>query len=90
MKVFFQKIWSAFVNFLHKVSCSKWLYFIAGLVIAAFFYIDLHMTVCIVPVIFAGIFKEFFAIWIHGKGDWKNLAVTCAGGIVIQIMVLAA
>lgn len=88
MKEFIRKIWNAIVGFICKVPYDKWLHFIAGLIIAAFFCIDLKMVVCIVPVVLAGFLKEFFDLWTSDKFDWWDFAATCAGGLVIQIMAI--
>lgn len=71
-----------------KVPLDKWLHFIGGLIIAAFFAITLKMQVCIIPAIFAGFIKEFFGLWTTKEWDWWDFAATCAGGLVIQLFVI--
>ena len=46
------------------------------------------MTVCIVPVIFAGFIKEFFDKWTTQEWDWWDFVATCAGGLIIQLFVI--
>ncbi len=83
-----RKIWNWIVALISKVPYDKWLHFIAGLIIAAFFVIVLKMTVCIVPVIFAGFIKEFFDKWTTQEWDWWDFVATCAGGLIIQLFVI--
>ena len=59
-----RKIWDKFVAWLYKVPFDKWLHFIFGVLIAAFFACSLGMRACIVPVVFAGFCKEFFDLWV--------------------------
>lgn len=40
-----RKIWDKFVGWLYKVPFDKWLHYLAGLIIAAFFALALHMAV---------------------------------------------
>ena len=83
-----RKIWDWIVKQLYKVPFDKWLHFIAGVLIAAFFAITLKMDVCIVPVLFAGFIKEFFDNWTTDKCDWYDFLATVIGGIVIQLFVI--
>lgn len=85
-----RKIWNWIVALISKVPYDKLLHFIAGLIIAAFFAIVLPKWAewCIVPVIFAGVFKEFFDKWTTQEWDWWDFVATCAGGLIIQIFVI--
>ena len=88
MKNFFRKIWDAIVSLICKVPYDKWLHFIAGLIIAAFFCIALGMKFCVWPVLFFAFAKEFFDKWTTDQWDWWDFAATCFGGLVPQIFVL--
>lgn len=83
-----RKIWDWIVTLIYKVPFDKWLHAFAGIIIAAFFAITLHMEVPIVPAIFAGFFKEFFDKWTTGQWDWWDFAATCAGGALIQVFAI--
>jgi hypothetical protein len=83
-----RKIWNWIVKQLYKVPFDKWLHFIAGLIIGAFFCITLGMKAAIVPVIFAGFIKEFFDMWTTDKADWYDFLATVIGGLVIQLFVI--
>ena len=83
-----RKIWDKLVALIYKVPFDKWLHFMAGLIIAAFFCITLGMKVCIVPVLFAGFAKEFFDGWTTNQSDWKDFLATLIGGMVIQLFVI--
>ena len=82
-----KKIWNKIVAFFNALTADKYLHFIAGLVIAAFFNIALGMEVCIAPVIVAGFIKEFIDEWRYGGADIADFAATVAGGAVIQLIV---
>jgi len=88
MKSFIRKIWDAIVRLLCKINYDKLWHIIAGLVIAAFFGISLHMTVCIVPVLAAAFIKEFFDKWTTDIWEWGDFIATIAGGVIIQIFVV--
>ena len=90
MKDFIRRIWNWFVNLFANVRRDRLYHFIAGLIIAALFYIVLKMPVCIVPVIFAAFIKEFFDTWTDGNFDWIDLLATVLGGFVIQLFVIIA
>lgn len=90
MKDFIRKIWDWFVNLFNGIRRDRLYHFIAGLIIAALFYIVLKMPVCIVPVIFAAFIKEFFDVWTDGNFDWIDFLATVIGGAVIQIFVIIA
>lgn len=90
MKGFIRRIWDWFVNLLAGIRRDRLYHFIAGLIIAALFYIVLKMPVCIVPVIFAAFIKEFFDTWTDGNFDWIDLLATVLGGFVIQLFVIIA
>lgn len=82
-----KKIWTKIVAFFNALTADKYLLFIVGLVIAAFFNIALGMEVCIAPVIVAGFIKEFIDEWRYGGADIADFAATVAGGAVIQLFV---
>jgi len=88
MKNWIRKIWDKIVAFFCSIPFDKWLHFIAGLVIAAFFCISLGMKWAIVPVIFAAFIKEFFDKWTTGIWEWKDFLATIIGGVVIQLFVV--
>ena len=79
-----RKIWDKFVAWLYKVPFDKWLHFIFGVLIAAFFACALGMKACIVPVVFAGFCKEFFDLWTTNKAEWKDMLATLIGGAFVQ------
>lgn len=79
-----RKIWDAVVKRLCSIAFDKWLHFIFGVLIAAFFCVTLGMKACIVPVLFAGFLKEFFDQLTTGQFDWKDFLATTVGGLVIQ------
>lgn len=83
-----RKIWDKFVSFISRVPYDKWLHFMAGLIVAAFFAITLKMTACIVPAIFAAFIKEFFDDWTTGEHDLWDLVATVSGGLLIQLFVI--
>lgn len=76
------------LNWLASLAADKYLHFIAGLIIASFFYITLGMEVCLVPVIAAGFIKEFIDGWRYGGFCGWDLLATVLGGAVIQIFVM--
>lgn len=84
MKQIVRKIWDAVVKRLCSIAFDKWLHFVCGVLIAAFFCITLGMKACIVPVLFAGFLKEFFDQCTTSHFDWKDFIATCVGGLVIQ------
>lgn len=85
MKQFIRKIWDAGVKFLCSIAFDKWLHFICGVLIAALFCVTLGMKACIVPVIFAGFYKELFDQLTTSHFDWKDFLATVIGGAVIQL-----
>ncbi len=95
MKKFFQKIiagimaaYNWFVGLLNKVRRDRIYHFIAGLIIAAFFFIILKMNFCVWPVLFVAFIKEFIDNWQDGNFDWIDLLATVIGGLVIQLLVV--
>lgn len=90
MKDFIRKIWDWFVNLFNGIRRDRLYHFIAGLIIAALFFIVPKMTACIVPVIFAAFIKEFFDVWADGNFDWIDFLATDIGGAVIQLFVIIA
>lgn len=88
MKSFIRKIWDALVKLIYKVPFDKWLHFMAGLIIAAFFNITLGVEGCFWAALFAGALKEMFDIFTTGTAEWKDLLATVLGGGVIQLFVL--
>lgn len=84
-----RKIWNKIVDWLLKVPFDKWLHFIVGVLIAAFFGITLHMGAwAIVPAFFAGFIKEFFDKWTTDVWEWLDLLATTIGGVVITVFFL--
>lgn len=81
-------MWSKLMALLAGIPVDKYLHFIAGLIISAFFCITLGMKVCIVPTIFAGFIKEFVDEWRYGGFDWYDLLATCLGGLIIQLFAI--
>lgn len=84
MKKFFEKV----MAMLNSIGIDKYLHFVAGLIIAAFFAIALGMEACIAPAIVAGILKEVVDESNGRKADWADLVATIAGGAVIQLIVI--
>lgn len=82
-----RKIFDKIVAFFNALTVDKYLHFIAGLIVAAFFHIALGMEVCIAPVIVAGFVKEFIDEWRYGGADIIDFSATVAGGAVIQLIV---
>lgn len=70
---------------LNGIGIDKYLHFIAGMLVAAFFNIALGMEVCIVPVLFAAAIKEAVDQSGNGTPDWRDAVATLAGGAVIQL-----
>ena len=88
MKNWIRKIWDWIVKQLYKVPFDKWLHFMAGVLLAAFFCITLGMKVCSWPLLFIGFAKEFFDKWTTEKWDWYDYLATMIGAIVIQLLVI--
>lgn len=85
-----RKIWDKFVSFVADVAVDKLLHFIAGMLIAAFFYIVFGMVACLVPVFFFAFAKECWDSWYDGnKFDGWDLVATLAGGLTIQVLVIS-
>ena len=82
-----RKLYKKLLDVLNGIGIDKYLHFIAGLIIAAFFNITLGMTACIVPVLFAAAIKEAIDQSGSGTPDWRDGVATLAGGAVIQILV---
>ena len=82
-----RKILNNIVAFFNALTADKYLHFIAGLIVAAFFHIALGMGVCIAPVIVVGFLKEFVDEWRYGGADIADFTATLAGGAVIQLIV---
>lgn len=86
-----RKIWDKIVALLLRIPQDKWLHFIAGVLIGAFFGIALKMGgAAVVPVIFAAFAKDFFDLWTGEKFDWWDFAATTAGGVYISLCYLLA
>ena len=83
-----KKIWNKIVRFFNALSADKYLHFIVGLIVAAFFNIALGMEACIAPAIVAGILKEVVDESNGRKADWADFVDTIAGGAVIQLIVI--
>lgn len=90
MKAFFEKIWDKFVDILYAIPFDKYLHFIAGLIIAAFFGITLHVEGAIFPALFAGLIKDAIDEIVYDGFDWWDVLATTAGGAVIQLFILLA
>ena len=84
------KAWTALVEWLNGLRRDRLYHFICGLIIAALFAISLHMSWCIVPVVFAAFIKEFIDQWQDGEFDWVDLAATCIGGAIPQLFIIIA
>lgn len=83
-----RKIWDKIVALLVAIPQDKKMHFVAGLIIAAFFALAPGMKAAIVPAIAAAFIKEFFDQWTTGKWEWWDFAVTCLGGLLIQVFIL--
>ena len=83
-----KKILDKIVEFFSNLGADKYLHFIVGLIVAAFFNIALGMEACIAPAIVAGILKEVIDESDGRKADWADLVATIAGGAVIQLIVI--
>lgn len=57
--------------------------FFAGVIIAAFCEITLHVEWCWWPVLCAAAVKEFFDAWTTHQADWKDFVATVMGGLLI-------
>lgn len=79
-----------FINKLAAIPTDKYLHFIAGMIIAAFFALVIHngRMWCIAPVVFMGVGKEIYDKIDYGRFDFVDLAYTVAGGLIIQIFAL--
>ena len=83
-----RNLWNKIVALLLKVPIDKWLHFGAGVLVAAFFAITLHVEWCIAPAIFIGVAKEAFDYATTRTTEWWDLFATVMGGVVIQIFAL--
>lgn len=75
------------LTFMASFGADKYLHFIAGLIISAFFAIVLDMPICIVPTIVAAFAKELFDGMGLGVADWRDFTATILGGLIIQLFV---
>lgn len=80
-----KNIWNKIKEFFLNLPLEKWLLFVAGLIVAAFFNIALGMAVCIVPTVFLGFIVVFIGAWKSSNRDWWNMAATVIGGAIIQL-----
>lgn len=78
------------LSILTGVGVDKYLHFIAGLIISAFFHIVLGMGACVIPAIIVAFAKEFADGWRHGVWDWRDFTATVLGGAVIQMFAVIA
>lgn len=78
------------LSILTGVGVDKYLHFIAGLIISAFFCIVLGMGVCVVPAIVVAFGKEMFDGFRYGVWDWFDFTATVLGGAVIQMFAVIA
>lgn len=74
---------------LHNIPSDKALHFIAGLLVVA---IAATIFPCvadwaIVFALIAGVSKEIRDEIVYGSFDWKDLVVTIAGGLVMQVFI---
>lgn len=84
-----RKFWNKLVALLYKVPFDKYLHFIAGLIIAAFFALAFGWKWgALLAAIVAGIGKEVFDYFTTKQTDWKDAAATVIGGLVIFIFAL--
>jgi len=83
-----RNIWNKIVGLLLKVPIDKWLHFGAGVLVAAFFALTLHLEWCIAPAVFFGLAKEAFDYATTRNNEWLDLFATVMGGLVIQIFTL--
>lgn len=82
------KIYEKVMGLFRGIGIDKYLHFIAGIIISAFFAIVLTMPVCIVPTIVAAFAKELFDGFRYGVFDWWDFTATVLGGAVIQVFAL--
>lgn len=78
------------LTFLASFGADKYMHFIAGLIISAFFCIVLGMGVCVVPAIIVAFAKELADGWRYGGWDWCDFTATVLGGVVIQMFAVIA
>ena len=90
LKTRIRVLYDAAVAISNRIDYDKLWHVIAGLVIAAFFSVTLHMKACLVPVVAAAFIKEFFDLWTVGNFNWKDFAATLAGGTVVQLFQILA
>lgn len=81
-------IWDKFVSLLLRIPIDKFLHFLFGALIAAFFAITLRFNGCIFWVFIAAALKEFFDAYTTDVWDWKDALATVIGGLVIQLFVI--
>ena len=83
------KVWDALVNWLNSIRRDRLYHFICGLIIAAFACITLHLGVWgVVPVLFAGVGKEFSYKWRRQAFDWVDLAPTVVGRLLVALFAM--
>lgn len=82
-------IWDKLVNVLVSFSKDVYLYFIGGMVVAAFFFIVLGVEGCVFPALFAGAIKETWDSWNdYTMFSTSDFFATIAGGLLIQLFVI--
>ena len=76
------------VGFVAGFSVDKYLHFIAGMIISAFFalVVPTGNIWCVVPAIIAGFAKDLYDYYDYGTFDWKDVIATILGGAFIQVM----
>ena len=79
-------IYNKFLEVLASIGTDKYLHFIFGMVVAAFFCIVVGFEPCLIPAILIGLAKEAIDYRAHGTWDLYDLFATCLGGFVIQLM----
>ena len=87
MKDFIYKIWNWLVGLLNKVRRDRIYHFVAGLLVALFCLFVLKMYLCLWPVLFVALIKEFVDNWVDGNFDCVDLLATVLGGLVVQAFV---
>lgn len=84
MRDFFNKV----VEFFKNIPYDKLMCFIAGVLVAAFAQITLHIEWCIVPVLFVGVVKVAYTASKKYFYDWVSFAAIVIGGAVIQLFAI--
>ena len=90
-----RKIWDKIVGWLTAIPIDKWLHFLAGMFIAAFFAVALgnefmnwllggnYPFVWMAPVLALAALKEMFDGWTTGRFEWGDIFATALGGLLV-------